>query len=104
MHVSTRVFLHVYHINSILPFTKYILYIGMPLLICYTLTLELIREFQVIIGKRHTSKLTLWNLTKYCMKFCSGVSVLRHDRNHPLAQVHVYRTYTVILGLQSYTH
>ena len=40
------------------------------------------------------------NLTNYCNKFCTGISVLCQDRNHSLVQVHVYRAYTAILGLQ----
>ena len=73
----------------------------------FTFTLELIQDFLMIISKRHTSKLTLQALANYCKKFCSGISVLCHvsilchNRNHSLVQVNVYRTYTIILDLQS---
>ena len=66
----------------------------------YTLTLELIQEFLMMTGKRHTSKLTIKALPNYCKKFCSGISVLCHNRNHSLVEVHVYRAYIIILGLQ----
>ena len=36
----------------------------------------------------------------YCKIFCSGISALCHNGNHSLVQVHVYRAYTIILGLQ----
>ena len=69
-------------------------------LIWFALTLELIQEFPTMISKGHTSKLTLYALANYCKKFCSGISIMCHDGNHSLIQVHVYRAYTVILGLQ----
>ena len=79
-------------------YVQYTLGTGINLL--YSLNLEVIQEFPIIISKRHTSKLTLQAIFNYCKKICSCVSILCLDRNRSLVQVHIYRAYTVILALQ----